>query len=103
MHNTIFLFLTTFAAYFTTLQAHDDTSALSTKVYVESSSIYLNNAGIYLVIENKLIPVEGIGRDESGLYALNPGFEAADQWICSSCKAVNNVGNRKCTGCGLWR
>lgn len=102
MHNTIFLFLTALAACFTSLQAHEDTS-ISTKIYVEASSIYINNTGIFLVVDNELVPVDGIGRDESGLYALNPGFEAADQWVCNRCKAVNNVGNRKCTGCGLWR
>lgn len=97
MRNTIFLFLTALAACFTSLQAHEDVS-ISTKIYVEASSIYINNTGIFLVVENELVPVDGIGRDESGLYVRSPEM-AWGEWECYKCHYINSVADRTCYKC----
>ncbi|MFV0341140.1 MAG: hypothetical protein ACK5MA_11045 [Parachlamydiaceae bacterium] len=101
MHRVFLYFFIAIAACFNSIQAEEE-FYVKTKIRVETSNVYINNEGIFLMIGQQLFPVEALIKDEDGFSVI--GIELArDDWICGRCQAVNNVGNRKCIGCGLWR
>lgn len=75
------------------------------RIRVQPEEVVINQKGVFINLAGRLLAVESLASDASGLYCFfGDGDDDDDSlWECSYCHTLNKMSRKKCKSCGTWR
>ena len=76
------------------------------RIRVRPEEVVLNQNGVFINLAGRLLVVESLASDVSGLYCYFDFNEDDDDdylWECTYCHTLNKMSRKKCKKCGTWQ